>query len=108
MPSILYTVKEGDTLWKIAQAFGTTVNDIARYNGIIDTDVLYPGQQLRVFVPEGETGPDNTAKWYTVRPGDSLTEIAQQFDTTAPLLMWLNDIAVADLIYPGQRLRVRP
>ena len=35
MPAIVvYTVREGDTLWNIAKNFGTTVNDIARYNGL--------------------------------------------------------------------------
>ena len=104
MPSIIYTVAEGDTLWNIAKEFGTSVNDLARYNGIVDTDVIYPGQQLRIFVPEEES----MSRWYTVRPGDTLTTIAEKFHTTVQCLMWLNDIAVADLIYPGQRLRVRP
>lgn len=54
MPSIVYTVREGDTLWNIAKAYGTTVNDIARYNGIVETDVIYPGQRLRIFCPGGE------------------------------------------------------
>ena len=49
MPSIVYTVREGDTLWNIAKAYGTTVNDIARYNGIVETDVIYPGQRLRIL-----------------------------------------------------------
>ena len=40
MPSIVYTVREGDTLWNIAKAYGTTVNDIARYNGIVETDEI--------------------------------------------------------------------
>lgn len=48
MPSIVYTVR-GDTLWNIAKAYGTTVNDIARYNGIVETDVIYPGQRLRIL-----------------------------------------------------------
>ena len=104
MASIIYTVAPGDTLWKIAQEFGTTVNDIARYNGIVDLDVIYPGQQLRISVQEGAP----TSNWYTVRPGDTLTVIAERFGATVPCLMWMNDIVVADLIYPGQRLRVRP
>ena len=103
MPSIVYTVREGDTLWNIAKAYGTTVNDIARYNGIVETDVIYPGQRLRIFVPE-----ESTPKWYVVRPGDTLTKIAEKFGTTVQRLMWLNDISDPNLIYPRQRLRIRP
>ena len=103
MPSIVYTVREGDTLWNIAKAYGTTVNDIARYNGIVETDVIYPGQRLRIFVPE-----ESTPKWYVVRPGDTLTKIPEKFGTTVQRLMWLNDISDPNLIYPRQRLRVRP
>ena len=97
MPSIVYTVREGDTLWNIAKAYGTTVNDIARYNGIVETDVIYPGQRLRIFVPE-----ESTPKWYVVRPGDTLTKIAEKFGTTVQRLMWLNDISDPNLIYPRQ------
>lgn len=103
MPSIVYTVREGDTLWNIAKAYGTTVNDIARYNGIVETDVIYPGQRLRIFVPE-----ESTPKWYVVRPGDTLTKIAEKFGTTVQRLTWLNDISDPNLIYPRQRLRIRP
>ena len=95
MPSIVYTVREGDTLWN--------VNDIARYNGIVETDVIYPGQRLRIFVPE-----ESTPKWYVVRPSDTLTKIAEKFGTTVQRLMWLNDISDPNLIYPRQRLRIRP
>ena len=85
------------------EAYGTTVNDIARYNGIVETDVIYPGQRLRIFVPE-----ESTPKWYVVRPGDTLTKIAEKFGTTVQRLMWLNDISDPNLIYPRQRLRIRP
>ena len=103
MPSIVYTVREGDTLWNIAKAYGTTVNDIARDNGIVETGVIYPGQRLRIFVPE-----ESTPKWYVVRPGDTLTKITEKFGTTVQRLMWLNDISDPNLIYPRQRLRIRP
>lgn len=46
---VIYFVKSGDTLWNIAKRFGSTVNDIARVNGIEDVDNLQVGRQL--FIP---------------------------------------------------------
>ena len=46
---ILYIVKKGDTLWKIAKQFGSTVDDIVRTNGIEDENKISIGQKL--FIP---------------------------------------------------------
>ncbi len=46
---VIYFAKPGDTLWKIAKRFGSTVEDIARVNGIEDVDILQVGRQL--FIP---------------------------------------------------------
>ena len=46
---VIYYVKDGDTLWKIAKKFGSTVEEIARINGIENVDKLNVGQQL--FIP---------------------------------------------------------
>lgn len=46
---IIYFVKPGDSLWKIAKRFGSTVEEIARVNGIELVDKLNVGQQL--FIP---------------------------------------------------------
>lgn len=48
MATVNYTVRPGDTLWNIAEKFDTSVNDIARYNGISDVNQIYPGQVLRI------------------------------------------------------------
>ena len=47
---IIYFVKQGDTLWKIAKKFRSTVADIARVNGIEDENKIYVGQQL--YIPK--------------------------------------------------------
>lgn len=47
---IIYFVKPGDTLWKIAKKFRSTVENIARINEIEDENKIYPGQQL--FIPK--------------------------------------------------------
>ncbi|MEJ6356104.1 GH25 family lysozyme [Lactiplantibacillus plantarum] len=43
-----YTIKYGDSLWAIAQRYGTTVNHLARLNGIRTTALILPGQRLAV------------------------------------------------------------
>ena len=47
-----YVVKKGDTLWDIPKEFGSTVDGIARTNGIEDRDKIYPGQKL--YIPKFE------------------------------------------------------
>ena len=47
---VIYFVKPGDTLWKIAKKFKSTVEDIARVNEIEDINKIYPGQQL--YIPK--------------------------------------------------------
>ena len=42
----LYVVRKGDTLWKLAKRFNTTVEDIAGINDIENPDLIYPGQRL--------------------------------------------------------------
>ncbi len=48
-----YTVKPGDVLWKIAQSFDTTYQELANYNKIPNPNLIYPGQIINV--------PENTA-----------------------------------------------
>lgn len=47
---VIYFVRPGDTLWKIAKKFKSTVEDISKVNGIEDTNKIYPGQQL--YIPK--------------------------------------------------------
>lgn len=42
----LYVVRKGDTLWKLAKKFNTTVEDIAAVNDIENPDLIYPRQRL--------------------------------------------------------------
>ena len=47
---ILYIVRQGDTLWKIAKKFNSTVEEIARMNGIEDTNKIDVGEKL--YIPK--------------------------------------------------------
>lgn len=47
---ILYIVQKGDTLWKIAKKFRSTIDDLARVNGIEDRDKIDVGQ--KIYIPK--------------------------------------------------------
>jgi GH25 family lysozyme M1 (1,4-beta-N-acetylmuramidase) len=50
---------------------------------------------------------DDTVKYYTVKSGDTLSSIAQKYSTTTAQLKKWNNIKDINLIYPGQKLRVK-
>ena len=50
---------------------------------------------------------ENEPKYYTVKSGDTLSEIAEDFGTTVGQLVSWNGLYNPDLIFPGQKLRVR-
>ena len=102
--ALSHTVVRGDTMWKLAVKYQVGVSEIIKANShIANPDLIYPGQMLRIAVPENAT-----PEWYVVREGDTLYSIANKFNTTVEKLAQLNDIANPDLIYPRKRLRIRP
>ena len=44
----VYVVYEGQTLSELARRFGTTVDALVAFNHIVDPDLIYPGQRIRV------------------------------------------------------------
>ncbi|WP_082098902.1 lytic transglycosylase domain-containing protein [Demequina iriomotensis] len=109
-----YTVKSGDTLSEIAHRHGTTVARLARDNHLANAALIFPGQRLTI----GGSGQASasashtsqptarTASTYTVRSGDTLSEIAQRHGTTVASLAKANTLANASFITVGQRLSI--
>jgi LysM repeat protein len=50
---------------------------------------------------------NETTSTYTVKSGDTLSEIAEQYGTTVDELVRLNNIDNPDLIHPGQELKLK-
>ena len=97
-----YTVKSGDSLWKIANQYGLTVNELKSLNGLT-SDNLSVGQVLKVSNSSGSSsGSSNT---YTVKSGDSLWKIANQYGLTVAELKSLNGLT-SDNLSIGQVLKV--
>ena len=97
--STTYTVKSGDTLSGIANMFGTTYQKLAEINGISNPNKIYPGQVLKI---NGST----SIQTYTVKSGDTLSEIAKKYNTTVDSLVSKNGIKDKNKIYVGQVLKI--
>lgn len=102
---ITYVIQPGDTLSGIARRYGTTVTALTQLNKLSDPDKIYAGNTLKV--PENGTGVDSSTQYYTIRPGDTLSEIARRFGTTVSALTRLNGISDPDKIYAGNRIRIK-
>lgn len=94
-----YIIQPGDTLRKIADRVGSTVNAILQVNPqITNENLIYAGKLL--------TLPNNVTT-YIVQPGDTLKKIATMFGTTVESLLKLNpQITNANLIYVYQVLKI--
>lgn len=101
----IYTVKSGDTLSEIALEYGTTVSNILSLNpSITNPNLIYPGQNIIINTSNSNESVTNTT--YTVKRGDTLSEIALKYNTTVSNLANLNNISNPNLIYPGQVITI--
>lgn len=100
-----YIVLPGDSLYKISQKFGISLEELIIVNNITAPYVIYPGQ--KIFVPRGSPPkPPSGGKIYIVKKGDTLFNIAKMFNVSVENIIKLNNLTNPDLIYPGQRLLI--
>lgn len=102
-----YTVVSGDTLWKIAQKHGVTVNEIAAANQIDPNQYLVIGQKLIIpQKPAPVPGSPAFAKIYYVLPGDSLWRISQTYNVTIQDILTVNRLSVNSPLWVNQKLMI--
>ncbi|BCB05878.1 C40 family peptidase [Bacillus sp. KH172YL63] len=111
-----YKVESGDSLWSIARKHDTTVSTLKSLNQL-QSEVIYPNQVLKVAkssVPsvntpapakQKEEPVTSAGQTYTVKSGDTLGAIANQYSISLSDLMAWNGLS-NHLIYPGQVLKV--
>lgn len=107
IPSInttTYTVKSGDTLYSIANRFGTTVSKLKSLNNLTSNS-LSIGQVLKISTTEEPPNQSTEAITYTVKSGDTLYSIANRYGLT------INDIKnqnglTSNLLSIGQVLQI--
>lgn len=98
---LVYIVKRGDSLYRIANAFNTSVKQIKQMNNL-KSDVLSIRQKLII-----KSGKPEGASLYTVKSGDTPYDIAKKFEISLDTLLKLNGLSIRSKIYPGQKLWIK-
>ncbi|OIJ12749.1 spore gernimation protein [Anaerobacillus arseniciselenatis] len=93
----IHTIQPGENLFGIAQAYGTTVEDIVDANEIPEPTRLVEGQTIVIPI---------IGRFYWVQPGDSLWSIAQRFGINYMTLAQVNQIQPDAALPVGLRLYI--
>jgi LysM repeat protein len=104
------TVRPGDTLSTIADANGVSLTRLMQANGITNPNLVIVGQRLlipgaRPAASAPAAKPLPTAK-YTVKSGETLSEIADRFGTSTERLTQINRISNPNLVVAGTQLAI--
>jgi LysM repeat protein len=107
----VHTVQSGEVITNIAKQYGTTAKAILQANSLKTNTIIKPGQQLIIPLPVADVPtstptlmPSPTPVTYVVKSGDTLSDIAAKFNTTAAALMKVNGITDPASIHAGARL----
>ena len=114
-PAHSYVVQGGDSLGSIANQFELTTADLLTANGIADPNLIAVGQTLTI--PEKSTSAAVTAStnvgpqrsgfyYYTVQPGETISELAQAFNTSRLAILEYNGLPDEQTIYAGLEIRI--
>ena len=94
----VYIVQKGDTLYSVAMANNTTVDELKKANNLT-SNILSTGQLLKI---PSALLPEST---YTVKKGDSLYSIANKYNTTVEELKRINNLT-SNALSIGQVLKL--
>lgn len=131
--AISYRIRRGDTLARISRRYGVSMANLQDWNKLNNPGDIIAGRSLTIYIPRpssnaggsGSTptgtpgtgsGPNRGAGGaaasdaiiYTVKPGDTLWEIARAHNVTVSALRRTNGLGRRTAIHPGDRLRIDP
>ena len=106
---VTHVVRPGENLTRIAARYGTTVQAIARANGLRNPNYIWAGQRL--VIPGGGGGggggwPSGCGCVHIVRRGETLSQIARRYGTSVWAISQSNHLCNPNYIWAGQRLCV--
>lgn len=88
-----YTIKKGDSIYKIARDYNINPELLSVLNGLEDDDYIYPEQRILI--------PKSGYSYYITREGDTLDIVADRFNINKDKLLSHNDVIY---LLPGQLL----
>ena len=99
LPTLIYTVKKGDSLYSIAKQYNTSVSEIVSLNNLKSNN-LQIGQVLKIPSTSNSPQPSNV---YVVKKGDNLYSIARKYNTTVDSIKKKNNLT-SNSLQVGQKL----
>ncbi|MCC6905217.1 MAG: LysM peptidoglycan-binding domain-containing protein [Anaerolineae bacterium] len=107
--AVIHVVQEGQAVWNIAEAYDTAVSEILALNRLDEDSIINPGDELIIVPAPIRATPQPTGPIYhTVQSGQTLGGIALAYGLDLNTLLALNNLNDTSLIYPDQRLLIRP
>ncbi len=111
-PNRTHTVQPGESLGLIAQANDLSVQELLAANRISDPNTIQPGQ--KVVIPRAvkagkavSVGPARSGFYYhNVRPGDTMSQLSQEYATTPQAIVRYNSLPDEQTIYSGLEVRI--
>jgi len=96
-----HKIKRGESLWSIAVKYGSTITAICEVNKLNRNKPIRAGKVITIPIGEYKTPPKRV--YYTVRKGDTLSEIAMKYRTSVKNIKRWNGLR-NDIIYPGKKI----
>lgn len=98
---LIHIVKRGDSLSKISAQYNVTIASLKRLNNV-KRDTVYLGQKVKL--PNGAK-VSKKPKYHTVKRGDTLSEIADNYNVSMNKIVKLNKLKSRNILL-GQRLKI--
>ena len=107
-PGRTHTVRSGDTLGRIADDHDVSLETVLELNGLDKSTIIHPGDVIRLPGAAADdtppAGEPPAASTHTVRSGDTLGRIADQYDVSLETVLELNGLDRGSTIYPGDAI----